>query len=275
MAVNGKITYIFNAQKNGWTETWYNTAENLGQIMVNAVAVAVARANLLGLGSQIEAIRVSDDNIVNDSIVDFTAFGPTDGTVKLQPRDSPWNALLCRANSGTLYRRQLWLRGIPDAWITVDPITLTYTLSPTFLRLFNTFTGVLTKNNFQIKALAKEAVLAPVRIITQVAQDVSQVFRITAPAHGFANTNEVRIYGVKGQNVTQVNGVWHVYDVTADTFLVPEPVGIGQLLYKGGGKVKKRVYSYYNINSLTYLRVSKHNTGRAFFVTRGRRAVKK
>lgn len=275
MAINAKVTYIFNFGRNGWSETWYQaTSDNLDQVMILARQVATKRAALLAKGASLEAIRVSDEQVSGDSILETTPNKLATTEASTKDPDTAWNCWLGRATSGSLYRRSVWFRGAPDEWIIWDPTTLKFAPVPTFAKAVADFEAILVKNVFAIKALGKELAFSPITKISKIEEGVGGKYKITATAHGFVNTDSVRVYGVKGDNISDVNGVWEVFNATADTFEIPLNVSVG-FLYKGGGKVRVRKYKYPQIDFLEYVRAAKRDTGRAFFVTRGRSAVRK
>ena len=270
MAFAAKLTYFFNAQKIGWSEIWYKTVDNLDEAMASALAIAQPRANLLGKGSVIEAIKVSDETISGDSKLDATEWKQAKAGVVADLRDTPWNAWLIRAAAGTFYRRAQWFRGIPDDWLQIDATTFTQKKPPDFVAAFNSWRDQAIKQKLQLRALAKEDAVAPAKVITKLEIEAG-VWKITAPNHGFAALQPIRIKGVKGDNVDDVNGVWQIFSPTADTFLIPETAPLTPFLYKGGGVARKREVRYYDITEFQYLRAGKRNTGRAFFVPLGRR----
>lgn len=271
-----KITFIFGADKQGWSELWYVDANDIQTAGLRGLEVASSRKGLLGTGSVLEAIRVSDEAIRNDSLIQLTppvAAGPGVGNAI---RDTPGNAWLCRIQAGALYRRQLWLRGIPDSWIVWDQTLRKYEIPAILQARFDAFRDALVAKTFRIRATEKSPTVNPLKPITAIAADPSGVWKMTSPVHGLANQDYVRISGTKGSNVKQFRGIWQIFGVTADTFFIPlVVVPTSPVWYIGGGMVQRRTTSYKVIDGGTLLRPALRRTGRAFFVPAGRRPVKR
>src|SRR5262245_14297741 len=118
-----QVTFIFNSERQGWAETFYFTGSSSDAAMAAALPVGQARIKLLGNTHQLEAIRVSDVNILGDSKVDESLNNQNIITVPSGARDNVSSAVLGRATAEDKYRRQIWVRGMPDAYTQYDPAT--------------------------------------------------------------------------------------------------------------------------------------------------------
>lgn len=278
MAITAKVTFIFNFQKQGWSETWFAPASDTREALATARVVAQARANLLGRDGRIEAVKVSDVLIPADNRTSFQPAifpnRPVAANIGWLTDQAP-TSVLVRASSSELYRRQLWLRGMVDDWVrwSVDLKRMIWTQE--FNNYFGPYRDALINNRYCIRALSRVGGIAPLRQIGAITTSLSGRYAITAQAHLAANVDKVRITGVKGTNVEQVNGLWQVFNVTANTFEIPLSVPAGvTLLYKGGGKVRKRVNGYFEVDRLEPQRIGTRKVGRAFFVPAGRRSAR-
>lgn len=269
-------TLIFNATKNGWSENWYWTGADHASAQAAALVLASARQKLLAQGVILEAVRTSDVAILGDSVIALAPAIPAAGKPALA-RDNASNAWLSRINAGALYRRQLWLRGIPDDWIEFNADGTPKPPPAALGKVFDAYVLALTKGPFQLKVIDKGPG-SPLTSILVVAADVpTGLTKVTANGHGLANFDFVRIKGAKGVNASLLNGVWQIQDVTANTFVIGLPAAdLATINYVTlSGKVQKRATTYVNVTSGVILRGGTRKTGRAFFVSPGRRRARR
>lgn len=273
---NFQMTFIFNAQRQGWSELFYVAKDSHGEAVATATAVGAKRKALLGSGTTLEAIRVSDVDLFNDSLVDFFLGLTPDPSTALLVRDNPSNAWLVRAQAGTQYRRSVWLRGLPDAWISFTPATFLPVIDPLLQANFNAWATKVVAEGLRMRALDKSG-STPEKGITELALDVpTGTIIVTAPNHGYVALDRVRIRKATGTNAKQVNSLWTVFATTLNTFTIHPATGkifLGPIMYAGGGVVRKQTFIYPQLTALGLIRPAKKDTGRAFFVPRGRRRV--
>jgi hypothetical protein len=155
-----RCTFFIRDGRFEWTETYYATALNLplDQVMNAARSLADVRTQLMAnyvgdttgkLGVSLEEIRVSQDDVWRDSLVDKTkgrqgglGIYPKPGTFAVRP-ERPYSVLLCRSdgNQGAdqgVYRRVLYLGGIPTNVIQ-DPDNPGILTPPAFSQNFEAF----------------------------------------------------------------------------------------------------------------------------------------
>jgi len=286
-----QVTFIFNAERQGWSEIFYWTGSSHTDALAAALPVGTARLALLGSTHQLEAIRISDVDILGDSLPDVSLNNQNIDTSAARAHDVPSVAVLGRASAENLYRRQIWVRGMPDKFIEFDPKTGKTLLKQTaaFTAAWDTWSSSLIQKGFELRVNNKAT---PIQVITGVL--VSQGDGLTAircPAHGYKAGDMVRIKGCKfanppgatldPQGKSLVNGLWQVRDIVnapppaaqlnpVDWFEIPSEFGPITPAYVSGGKAQKRVTVFKKIDSMIYLRAAKRDTGRAFFVPRGR-----
>jgi len=108
-----KVNFFFTGSLgSGWTETWYNNGVDYTQTLLQANQLGTLRQGLAGVGSVLKEIRVSDDNITGDSLTDVS--GNNLFFEKTEQTDVPFVSALVSMSAGTLYRRSLQIRGVPD-----------------------------------------------------------------------------------------------------------------------------------------------------------------
>lgn len=106
-----KINLFFSLGKAGWSETWYTRRANIDVALRDARGLAQARAALLASDVNFDSVRVSDEAIFGDSdVIPNPTSTRFNGST---PSDEPYNAALCRIQATSVYRRQLYLRGVP------------------------------------------------------------------------------------------------------------------------------------------------------------------
>jgi hypothetical protein len=268
-----KCTTLFEAKNQGWSETWYlNTSLTATQVMDKLRLICPSRAKLLGFGCSIIALRVSDDAVRGDSELYVPAPGefPPFAVV----RDNPTNAIYCKVTSGQLYRRQLWLRGVPDVWIAWDNTLGTYTVDPLFNTNLGIFKLALINEGFQLRALNKNLNINNQRAIIDIVDGPAGFTTYNVPAHGYTVGQEIRIANVVDrllkplQGTTRVKSVGGVAEFT--TYQPWRAYYADQ--YTGSAKVITRYLDYPVITNVVYVRPGSRRVGRTFFAPRGRRS---
>lgn len=274
MAFNAKISFIFNAQKNGWSESWYKQVDGFDAAMASAINVGKARVLSLGKGTEIEAIRIASiEAPFATSLSTNTGLKvPADNAAL--PRDTPWNAWLGRCKSAQGSIRQVWFRGLPDAWIVVDATTLAVKLDGPIVGACKKLESALIKEGFCLKAWSKSSDAAPKKpiMLYSAVTGNANATQITSPNHGLVSADYVKIksgrFNLKPRKKPQ--GSFYITKLTDDTFTIPFPWDGDLSTYVGAGYVQKRVPILNPITSLAPVRAAKKSTGRAFFVSRGR-----
>lgn len=269
-----QCVFIFNQGRYGWTETWYKTGSTHEAVVPLSTTLATRRTRLLATGASIEAVRISDVTIAGDSV----AFPlGKDGTVQTQGADTPWNAIYCRVNSGALYRRQLWLRGIPDVWIELENgNVLRNTVAGALNTAFNAFRTTLVGDGWLMKCIQKDGPGATFIDVTAFSLNVDGFLQFSIAGLAGVPGDTFRISKAQGPNPKLVNGVYTIRSnngaVVVSTYKPGEafdPADYANL------KAKPRIIQYNGISDGRIMRPAKRSTGRAFFVQRGRRPVTK
>lgn len=269
-----KATYIFNTGRQGWTETFYLDRATRVAAYNSAAQVGLVRALMMGKGAVLEAIRTSDVIIPGDS--DYVVVGNLGEDVVLADnRDLPETAWLIRADSAGLYRRMVYMRGLPDDWTRWNQVTSTWLPVAEFVQAFGAWSNEALNQDFKIQAISKVDAAVNQKVVSNAAADGTGV-TYTATAHGYAVNDKVKVSRLQGTGAKYANRVGIIDVVAANTFhfLAPDAVGQAILISKPGIARRQQII-YVSINSFTMLRPVSHKTGRAFFVPRGRRRVTK
>ena len=291
-----KTTLFFSAGQQGWSESWYMNAATLAAANAQAIGpIVTARTTLLGTGAYIEAVRTVDLSLPGASL--FKTF--QNGNANPNPniiRDNVSNAIQARLYTIDPYRRTMWLRGIPDVWISFQVDGSPVIPQANLLGAFNAFIVVLNAAGVGMKVLATGGAQAVFNINgLSVDPNSGQIIVQTSQANGFVQGQFVRINGVQGQYVKPIppytegiNGVWQISSIVDPThFEIPLNVFSlqGSPVWYGGGKARTRFVAnngvpnapiFPPITSGVIVRFSRKKPGKAFFVPAGKqRAVRR
>lgn len=275
-----KFTYILNSQRAGWSESWYHQNEDLGSAIDKAVNFGRKRIGLLGQGSVLEAVRVSDVAVPGDAhIHKFTDQETKENSVAYgELTDTPWNAILCRVECGKDYRRSFHLRGVPDNAIEFNQTRQTWVAGrEDFAKAFQSFMLSAKANGIAIRATSKEPAQAPLLNVNLVERFSLIEIKLTCAAnHGLLQGDFVRVRNLRFGGV-KVPSRSRVYIVPApNTFHLQVKVPDGtDPLQPEKVTARKEVIRYPVITSLIIDRAAKKSTGRAFFSPVGRRKARK
>lgn len=268
-----KVNYFFKLDEAGWSETFYTPdLADAGVALDRARTLVVPRVRLLAndhlasINPRLAEVRVSDVAIQRDSLV-FTV-SPTDGVNATPVIDDAvlpiFNSLLIRLEAGSLYRRQLYLRGIPKQLSGPGGI---YRPNPLYNAVFGQYVLAVLASGFGILAWQKPGVFVPLQNIVNVTNGVDGV-TINAPAHGLINQDRLRVQSAPGTHGVRGNWVAKVIDVN-NFVLIGAPAFTGT--YLGGGKWYKRVQGVVAFTSMLIESLVHRDTGRPFDSPRGRR----
>lgn len=270
-----QTTLFFNQNRWGWTETYYAVKSGLGDALVAANTLARARRKLMGRGSSIEAIRVSDVTVSGDSLVLFAADAGGWGSSSELQCDTPWNAWLARLSTGAMPRRSLYLRGIPDDWTTIEENGKAANVNAEFKKAWQGLVNVLFSEPYYLRALDKRVLTSPVYKIEDITVNDAKYVVLKVTGNALAVQDRVTVANVKGDPVPRINGEQIVKEVAGAnvTLMVKDTSGIAYN-YFGKGTIRKRLYTLSPITDAALERPVKKSTGRAFFGTRGRRSAR-
>lgn len=269
-----QVTHVFNSFRRGWSETWYTEASTHAAALGKGTNLAGYRIPLLGKGNILEMVRASDVAIRGDSQVYFLS---NNQATSEETADNPANAILTRIESGPLYRRPFLLRGLPDDWIIID-ITHGGILDLDGTGLFDafsTFKARLISEGFLLRVISKDVGDVGERAVTAVAAGDPGTTLLTVDGTGIEQGDTVHLVQFASGSVEDArlyNGVWRVLARTATTVTIP--LDQADVLVPGVltlGKLHRRIVKYVPIDAGQIIRAATRQTGRAFFVSAGRR----
>lgn len=269
----------------GWSETFYSTVSSLDNALTDGIALADKRAAMLGKFdaqdgaglSRINQVRVSDVDILGDSLIKTRDDRGNLWDGALGSSDYPSTALLVRLMSGAKVRRMHMLSGIPDALCTQGG---KFVSRPDFAAAFAAWFAYLKKAPpYLIRSIDKDPALTKkiTNIVLAPGPDpvAGTPIITTAGAHGLNDNDRVRIRGVKWHDPdtgTTIKGLYTVAVVSTTSFSLKHTVVAGD--YDRGGSMTKQQYNYVPIDGYVIERMATRRRGRVFGLPRGQRRVR-
>lgn len=278
MAGPFKTTLIFDSETgSGWTETWYNLgAGNLEMAGTHADILCTVRVGLIGKGNTIPSWKVLDVTQPRFSLSRDGMLGPF--VPNKFPTDRPAGSQLgtctCAPFPG---RRQFWMRGVPDDWITFDPDTSMYVLNPAFIAAFTPFRDHIQNGRWGLRLVKSYKNSNLKGEVGVVQEDLATGFaKLTLRA---GNTLPEKVNIVVGgfkKPLQSLNGTYlwpNGYTRTgADIVLrgkfISPIQGAG---YVAGGTVRQQQFDYQPITRCAYDRPGGRKVGKFIGVPAGRR----
>ena len=266
-----RATFFITDNRFCWTETYYCTINSaLKDVMSEAVSLAVKRVQLLASrngditqGPSLDYIRVSFDDTWRDSLINTKCKrdggavqynrgllsqylgAPNKGgaayitSLGLSP-EMPYSTILLRLQSGTLYRRSLYLSGSPQE-VTIDPPGPQPNLVLAFQDALLNFEQELANGKWGIKVMSREAGPGEEKPVMNptppqpnqqaVNFNPDNTATVSIPNHGFPAIDQFKdpprviIRGTKYDRPTRgVNGTHHYTIKDANTINLAPPV---------------------------------------------------
>jgi len=273
MAVNAIVNFFFGFEDSGWSEVFWRFADaDLKQTLTFAETLAPLRTKLLAQNVRLLEVRVSDVDELRDSFIsDKQFFAPK--VANPLAANMPFTSMLLRCESGSLYRRSLYLRGFP-AEVTY-PYPEGDEVVNQWIKDFDKWKAKLlnTGDNWQFKALSKDPAMGPHKISVVIPSVPNPLYTLVqVPGQVFTTLESLRIAKLKDVEFAgnAPNGVWSAFNPIANSFEIATgfPDG-GQ--YKGGGVVYRRVSTFVPITKVVPLRMTRRKVGRPIGSPKGRR----
>lgn len=272
-------THLINhVTGHGWSENWYLDDTSHESALVKIDQLANVRRQVLGASSTLVGSRVSDVTIRGDSLTNFYGFGPF-VTGPEGAADSPWSAVCWKISAGGhLYRRFWMCRGVPDSYLTYDSggeLILT-----TALNNFRTsMANLLVASNYRMKVIDKDPPNGTPINATDYNVDESGHFRISMDTGSVENGMAVRLQHWEtsyGPDKRLVNRSYRIVDVTPTAISIDlNYADIAEPTLLAAGQVVRKIFAYKPLTTFNFYGKGHRDTGRAFFVSRGRRRARR
>lgn len=264
-----KATFFFEDDAGyGWSEGHYNTAGDRTACMDAAKTLLPIRVRLLGLGSRLTFIRVSDELVPGDSLP--YPVPPGDQSPAGNHSDSHDIAntcLLVRIDGNEARaRRSLYLRGFDDKYVANGR----FAPDSGFTSRFNAWKNALKADGWAVKY--KSLFIIPHNINTLVQDPATgRVTVTTFDAHGLVQGDGAVLTRNKG--IGAPNGTFPVIGVPSPTSFV---INWNRLMgfITAAGRVVKMDHALSPVNNLYVVRAGKRSSGRPLGSPRGRRSAR-
>lgn len=262
--------FFSDIRGKGWSETYYNMSSSYTLTLTQAKVLADKRRQINGQGVFLEEIRVSDDEVKNDSMIYALPSADQISQYISSAGDVASTALLVRAMSGFQTRRPLYLSGVPDDYTTANGL---WTPSTVWQSNYNDFRTELISRRWGIKAILT---LQPPNVsvfrIAAMSQNLvtgNTLVQTTTP-HNFSPGDLINILGVKGAGGVRGRHVCGSLTVPATTgFDIPNTFILGTPTVFGFAQ--KVSFVLREIDDATIERVTHRIRGLPFDHSRGRR----
>lgn len=282
-----KASFVFKAGDNGWTETWFLPTADLATLMPTWQVAAATRAQLLGGFASIVGQRLANEPadgtvLPASNIYPGTAGAPTGGPAFV--RDTPWNAISANCG-GAGTRRTMWMRGVPDVGVEIDPLTGNPVQVSVITAGLAAWAALVTKNPgaYLIKTRTKIVIPPPPAAPPAgvfgmggltLAAGFTDRYIINCPGHNYTLNQVVFTKFARRGKVPWLSGSFRVLNPLplAGTFeiLVRRRATTSPADYEGGTYFCPTSYTFLPIQRVAYGRYASKRTGRILFVRPGR-----
>jgi hypothetical protein len=270
--MNAKVDFFFKLGSRGWQEVYWRSGDpDLQTSLQAAEKLASWRAGLLGPAAKLTDVRVSDVSVNLDSLVSKKEFNGRKVFLNLYTENIT-TAVLCRLNSGSKYRRSLYMRGQPKSVQLPPPdgVGVAADWLDYFARMVKeNFLGT-TKWCLRVQPKAPDGAKRPVTSIQLSPGGNARLAFLTAlPA--FAVGSKVRLKGFLMADLggLAINGDWEIQarEGTINTIRFPWDAAY---TYSGGATAQDRTPVFEPVTSFLPQRIVRRKAGRVYGDPKGR-----
>lgn len=278
-----RLTMFFTDGKTGWSESHMDvkSPDLTTAVTVASNVLGPARQSLMADGPWLQYLRASYDDTFRDAQVIYLPPPPLDPLnpnrftnnpfYKGQESGVAWTVALCRGVGGDLYRKQIYVSGLPF----IDESDINNPLNdPVFVAAFQQYRLVLTQG-YGFPIWRKDIQTFPLRPITAI--NPGPPITLTIPNHGVPNPPAPGSRGFISKahyyspNKIKFNGPWGIAQVVdANTLILanfPPPGVQFQWVYGYFQLQQKDVQNYTDV---IVERFTHRKRGRPFDSPRGR-----
>jgi hypothetical protein len=278
-----RLTMFFTDGKTGWSESHMDmkSPDLTTAVTVASNVLAPARQALMADGPWLQYLRASFDDTFRDAQVIYLPPPPQDPQNQNRFNNNPfyvgresgvaWTVALLRGVGGDLYRKQIYVSGLPfiDESDINDPLS-----DPVFVASFQQYRLVLTQS-YGFPIWRKDVQTFPLRPITAI--NPGPPITLTIPNHGVPNPPAPGSRGFISKahyyspSKIKFNGPWGIAQVVdANTLILanfPPPGVPFQWVYGYFQLQQKDVQNYTDV---IVERFTHRKRGRPFDSPRGR-----
>lgn len=262
-------TMFFNQEESGWTETYFRSGTSIASETANFIRLKDRRKDLLVGDANLIALRLSLEEVKRDARLIFFTLPSNGAWSQALP---VFNCLDVRLEAGTLYRRMIYMRGIPKRISDGDQ----YKVDAAWQAMFDVFADELGKfqsNGWGILAHDPSAVLATTIGAGRSSLDnFDWIIELGAipPVGAFPTAARVIVNAPRG---TDLRGSGVVVGFTDATHLVVRFPKYKKGPWIPGVTVKQDKRLLQDIDGVKIAGINHRDTGAPFFPHRGRSRV--
>lgn len=270
-----KVTFPFEHQQNGWSETYYLTSATYDTAYKSAIKLAEARIKLCGNDVRIPVCKISDDDVPGDGRVHRIEYraglklNENADEVVIPPAydgdpDMSWTALPITLLSAVGRSGRVFLRGLPDAlFVRGNQFQPTGAWNTAYSKW-----KALLINGWMFKGI-NVPLFADWKKITDVVANGAQEVTITSEMAAVPPNSRVQIRGVQTDRGV-FSGRYRVSFNAAGITKLAKTTGTF-FQWNGGGEIRPIFNQYFGIVDTERGRPSERKPGRPFDSPRGRR----
>lgn len=270
---NYKVTFLFNQEERGFSETYYRTGPNSQDAMTKAIALGTTRADKMAKDIDFRAIRVQDEAEFGDSDIYVESRGFPKNTLS---GDITAAGVLIRVQAGSTFRRSLVLRGLPDDYFLRNAVTGDLEPTPNCKNYVETYGDALRTGGWQLRVTMEDgATPAPADIVSlsRLADNKGVTMVECASALEYSAGDECVIRGCRGKARSLNGNRVIVSNGAVGKVAVKWPFGRIERFDTdeiAGASIKGLDYDYVQISGVRLIDVRTRQTGRAFFQPAGK-----
>jgi hypothetical protein len=254
-----RTTFFFEQGEQGWSESVHSSLTVRSALIAQANNYVLARMALADFGTILTHIRISDDLVYRDILLDPIPL-PQSGTYNVAENAAgPWDALDIRIQAGVTVNRSLFLRGMPNG--QTNGRLLTFTAK--FQLAMNKFLAELQTDNWAIKN--KDRTVLPIQILSATALGV---ITLASPIASATPGTPVQLLGIPRSLVPGRTFLLGAGSTTTVLNLLNWPGAA----FTGRGKIRQNVIVLTAITAAVCDTATERKPGRPFGLLRGRAA---
>ena len=275
------MSFLFNGLDRGFSETWgYNSTADIQASDRQQIRVfAQLRTALCAPQWRCVAARIVDTSQLRVSELLSLEVSSKAGPFP-QNADVPSTAWLLRATAANGAKRQVWLRGGDDEWITFDAVANRFIVSPELLKRVDKWKALFFPipgeglSPWTIGRIGRSAQAGTdTQAVTAINTDALNRPTLTVAAAPWTADENIIVSGFKKPwsylNGTYTPAAWQKAGLVVT--LMKPVLGTFIAANFAGVRVRRRTVTLIRLNALDFVRAGSRRTGRAFFVPVGRR----
>lgn len=274
-----KFATLFEFGDVGWSEEWWSSVTTYSQLATIARNYAVMRNGQTAEGVNVIGSRLTDTSVPRSGYVETYPDIVSTGAISTAAANMSEGWLVRLRSAGNTMKRNFYLRGGRSPQIVTPVVNDNFTPSPL---------AVAAKDQLVAFCVANSVGVRTAGGLNTPGNSKVKVQSLAVSTQGYLNiagtgigalvvdpTLPIIVSGLKGPAATfnRTYGGQEYVRVDADTIQIQRSASTAQVLpvYAFGGYVRRPTYNFAVLTQGQLEYYADKNTGRAFFVPRGRR----